>query len=232
MQDAPDWQRFVRDGAAAMGVTVTEAQSQQLFRHAEELLFWNRKINLTAITDPLEIAVKHFIDSVAALPWLGNNISVLDLGTGGGFPGIPLKTVRPSLEMTLVDASAKKINFSRQVIRVLGLSGISAIQSRAEDLAPRSEYAGRFDAVISRAFSSLGHFVGLAGPLVREGGQLLAMKGAGVKPELDLLWDLSLSCDGRKISAKEMFSVDVHPYNLFHLNDRRSLIVLTRQAGG
>lgn len=228
-QDAPGWQGFVRDGAAAMGISVTDMQAQQLFRHAEELLLWNKKINLTAITDPLEMAVKHFIDSVAPLPWLKQSASVLDLGTGGGFPGIPLKTVAPSLNMTLVDAIAKKINFTRQVIRQLGLTGISAIQARAEDLG--AEYAGGFDAVTSRAFASLGHFVSLAGPLVKEGGQLLAMKGANVKPELDLLWDLTLTCDGRNVSAKEMFSVDVHQYNLFHLNDQRSLIVLTRRGG-
>lgn len=230
MQDPPVWQQFVREGTAAMGVTVTEKQSQQMFHHAEELLLWNRKINLTAIVDPLEMAVKHFIDSLAPLPWLKEKSAVLDLGTGGGFPGIPLKTVSPSLNMTLVDAIAKKINFSRQVIRLLGLSGINTIQSRAEDLAGHSEYTAGFDAVISRAFASLGHFVSLAGPLVRESGRLLAMKGANVKPELDLLWDLSLFCNGRKVSAKEMFSVEVHQYNLFHFNDQRALIVLTRRG--
>ena len=108
--------------------------------HAKELMMWNKKINLTAIKQPLKIAEKHFIDSLAAASFIKNKNSIIDLGSGGGFPGIPLKIMNPLLHVVLVDSSRKKINFLKHVIRLLGLQVIDAIHSRAQDLHDKDLY--------------------------------------------------------------------------------------------
>ena len=155
--------------------------------HARELVQWNRKKNLTAILEPDEIAVKHFIDSLYPACWIPDNAAVIDIGTGGGFPGIPLKIVNPSLSLTLVDASRKKINFVKHVIRTLALENIQAIHTRIEDLAEEPDYRHSFDIAISRAFTELKRFCSLASPLLRPNGKLIAMKGRNVQSELDTI---------------------------------------------
>lgn len=220
------WQQFVLDGALAMGVTITETQAGQLFRHAGELARWNRKFNLTTISDPPEVAVKHFIDSIVPARFIRDNTSLLDIGTGGGFPGLPLKIVNPSLTVTLADAVGKKVNFVRQVIRVLDLAGIDAIHERLENL--REQPDTLYDVVICRAFTALDEFVRLAWPLVSRGGQLIAMKSDNIEPEIQSLKKLLLPGPDGPENVDALFTVNIHSYDLFHLKARRTLIVLTR----
>lgn len=164
-------------GSKILNIPVTTQQAELMEMYAKQLLAWNKKINLTAITDPLQVAEKHFIDSIAACPSVENLNRVLDMGSGGGFPGIVLKIMNPDLELVLVDAVRKKINFLKHVIRQLGLEHIQAIHARVENLQTDPDHRAGYDAVISRAFADLSKFSSLALPFLKKNGFLLAMKG-------------------------------------------------------
>ena len=130
-----EWSRLIIEGAGAFGIDLKHHHTDQYAIHARDLVQWTKKINITSITDPFEIAVKHFLDSIAPAPLIPPGAALLDVGSGGGFPGIPLKVLIPSLTVTLVDASRKKVSFLKHVIRTLALDNINAIHYRAEDLA-------------------------------------------------------------------------------------------------
>lgn len=142
---------------------------------AEELKKWNRKINLTAISDDREIVIKHFADSLSLLGCLQKTGKLLDIGSGGGFPAIPLKILLPELPVVSVDAVEKKILFQRHAARILQLREFSALHTRIEDLA--KSHADQFDTIVSRAFADVTLFAGLALPLLKPTGQIIAMKG-------------------------------------------------------
>ncbi|MDO9111869.1 MAG: 16S rRNA (guanine(527)-N(7))-methyltransferase RsmG [Desulfatirhabdiaceae bacterium] len=178
----PEWTRLVTAGAESLGVLVSACQAAQLGVHAQEMLLWNKKTNLTAITLPQEVAIKHVVDSLAIARWIPAEASLLDVGSGGGFPGIPLKILMPSLSVTLIDSSRKKNSFQRHVIRRLGLVGIAALQTRIEALSENPDSfqggnAGTFSVIVCRAFTNLAHFVEMAAPLLASSGTMLAMKG-------------------------------------------------------
>lgn len=145
--------------------------------YAKELQEWNRRINLTAITDPLEIEVKHFIDSLTPLRVVDRPGSLVDVGSGAGFPGVPLKIAQPNLQVTLVEATAKKVGFCRHVIEGLGLSGIQAVHARAEELGQQPAHRGQYDWAIGRAVASMAVLAEYLLPLLKVGGTMIAMKG-------------------------------------------------------
>jgi 16S rRNA (guanine527-N7)-methyltransferase len=162
-------------GASELGLHLTPAELGMLYAFAAELKKWSRKINLTAITVDEEIAVKHFLDSLTLLKIVGRAGRLLDVGSGGGFPAIPLKIACRDLHVVSVDAVEKKIIFQRHAARLLGLHGFEALHARGEELAAR--HAGSFDWVVSRAFSDIPTFVRIALPLLKENGRIVAMKG-------------------------------------------------------
>jgi 16S rRNA (guanine527-N7)-methyltransferase len=174
----------LQNGLKTLKIKISDDQVQLMTIHAKELMMWNKKINLTAIKQPLQIAEKHFIDSLAAASFIKNKNSIIDLGSGGGFPGIPLKIMNPLLNVVLIDSSRKKISFLKHIIRLLGLQGINAIHSRAQDLHDKDLYIAGFDAVISRAFTDLSNFVKLASPFLNKKGTIYAMKGKQAKKEI------------------------------------------------
>jgi 16S rRNA (guanine527-N7)-methyltransferase len=171
------WIDQVVNGAAGLKVAVTAVQAGLFAEHATALLEWNRKINLTAITDPFEVAIKHFVDAVAPLNYIAPDAHVLDIGTGGGFPAIPLKILRPRQPMTLVDASRKKINFIKHLIRKLQLTRIAPLHARAQDLARDPDHSRHYQVIICRALAELPVIMDLASPLLAENGRIIAMKG-------------------------------------------------------
>lgn len=230
MPDGSQWRELIIQQAPELGLSITEEQARLFTVHAGELVRWNQKINLTAITDPIEMAVKHFLDSLVPSPYIPEHAAVLDMGTGGGFPGIPLKIIKPSLTITLIDATLKKINFVRQVIRASGLDRVTALHCRAQALRNDPAFTGRFDTVICRAFDSLDAFITLSHGLVRENGRLIAMKGRQTEDELPQLDDLKLDRGGRRVYARDLFSIDVHRYNLPVTGDHRSLVILSPTA--
>jgi 16S rRNA (guanine527-N7)-methyltransferase len=180
-----DWDRLLASGGAELGVGIEERHLRRFAVYARLLLVWNRKINLTRIETPRDIAIKHFLDSLSVLPWVANARALVDVGTGAGFPGIPLKILLPDLEVRLVDTSRKRINFLREVVRTLELPGVFCHHGPARALADDAEFRRRFDAVVSRAFVSVGDLYDIGAPLLRKGGVLIAMKGKGVDAELE-----------------------------------------------
>jgi len=146
----------------------------------DELEKWNRRVNLTAIRDPAEMVIGHLIDSLVARPLLGGD-TVLDVGTGPGFPGLPLAIAEPDRQFTLLDSNNKKIMFVQHVAGLLGLDNVTAVKGRGEDYAP----GHRFDTVIARALAALPRLVEIAGHHVREDGVFVALKGRYPAEELE-----------------------------------------------
>ena len=178
-------QRFCQ-AADDYGLSLTDKQVEQFARYGSLLLSWNEKMNLTAITDPNEVAVKHFIDaaSVWRADWFTGEVHrVIDVGTGAGFPGIPLKILHPSLDVTLLDALQKRVRFLETVIDDLGLTGITALHARAEEAARQKAYRAQFDAAVSRAVAPLSVLAEYTLPFLRVGGFLAAQKGAKYRAE-------------------------------------------------
>lgn len=157
-------------GFDALGLARNEDLSTRLTNFVSDLVKWNKVYNLTAIREPNEILVQHIFDSLSVHAYV-TGPSVIDVGTGGGFPGIPLAMLMPDTQFTLLDSNGKKTRFLQQMVINHALDNCEVIQSRAES------YSARFDVVICRAFASMADIVGYAGHLVGEGGSLLAMKG-------------------------------------------------------
>jgi len=172
-----EWKEMILRGGANLGLNLEPHQLDLMAMHAEELVRWNKKFNITSILDPKEMATKHFIDSIAISPHIPENFSVLDIGSGGGFPGFPLRVIRPDLRVVMADSSRKKVSFLNFLIRTSQLESISAVHTRAEDLSKDKGFAGKFDVVTSRAFTALDRFVSLALPFLSKKGIILAMKG-------------------------------------------------------
>jgi len=215
-QSIQEFKHHVLNGSNHLGINVSEHQADLMVMHAKELMAWNKKINLTAIKDPLKIAEKHFIDSIAAVLFFKNETSLIDLGSGGGFPGIPIKIMNPSLRVVLIDASRKKINFLKHVIRTLHLENIDAVHSRVEDLHDHKAYKNKFDAVISRAFTKLSGFAEFAVPFLNNKGTIYAMKGKNAEKEIT-----------SAISEKFDFKID-HYQLPFEKSDRYMIKLLLK----
>lgn len=211
------WQELIIDGAAQLGVTVTADHVRQFALYAGELLRWNARANLTRIVAPKDVAIKHFVDSLAAAVLIDPGKSVVDIGAGAGFPGLVLKIVRPSLALTLIDAVAKKVNFQRQAIRLLGLEGIQALHVRAEDLARQRPAA--FDVAVCRALTDLAQFWRLAAPLLNASGMAIAYKGSVTEAEL-----AALKTGAGQVPPR----VDISAYRLPLDGSQRALVVLHR----
>jgi 16S rRNA (guanine527-N7)-methyltransferase len=169
--------KLLVEGAKQFGIDLDKKTLDAFDLFLKELLKWNQKINLTGIRTEKGIIVKHFLDSLSVCPHLPKSASILDIGSGAGFPGIPVKIVDPAFEVTLLDSVGKKVDFQKHVIRRLGLRRIEAVHGRVEDGKIRQTFDSRFDCVLSRAFSNLQTFLLLSAPFLKEGGIALAMKG-------------------------------------------------------
>jgi 16S rRNA (guanine527-N7)-methyltransferase len=173
--------------ATAQGMTLTEKAVEDCLTFTERLLEENTRQNLTRITDPAEVAVKHFADSFTVLqacPDLVTGATVADVGTGAGFPGIPLKILRPDLSLTLLDSLAKRLTFLRDAVENLGMNGVAFVHTRAEDAGRRTDFRDTFDVVTARAVAALPVLLEWCGPLVRVDGYFVAMKAASADEEL------------------------------------------------
>jgi 16S rRNA (guanine527-N7)-methyltransferase len=183
-QSMQEFKQRIKLGSKSLNISVLDHQADMMILHAKELMAWNKKINLTAIKEPLLIAEKHFIDSIAAASFLGKETCLMDMGSGGGFPGIPIKIMKSSLKVVLIDSSRKKVNFLKHIIRILHLENIDAIHARVEDLHENEKYKNKFDAVISRAFNELSSFIALSSPFLSNKGVIYAMKGKHADQEI------------------------------------------------
>ena len=164
---------------------VTDQQVEQFFLYRQELLEWNARFNLTAITDPGDVLVKHFLDLLALLRVYDlEDARVLDIGAGAGFPGLALKMMQPRWHVVLLEATGKKVTFLRHMIEVLRLRDVEAVHGRAEELAHRREYRGAFDMVTARGVATLPTLLEYAAPFCRVGGQMIFPKKGDLAGEL------------------------------------------------
>ncbi|MCG6974118.1 MAG: 16S rRNA (guanine(527)-N(7))-methyltransferase RsmG [Desulfobacterales bacterium] len=223
------WRNIIYEGTGKLGIPIEHEEIEKFSIHALELIKWNQKTNLTAITDPKEIAVKHFLDAIAPIPHILPTGSLLDIGSGGGFPGIPLKICLPSVSVTLIDASRKKINFVKHVIRILALENIDAFHVRAEDFAKKPERAHRFDVIISRALSSMTTFAATAIPFLKKDGVIIAMKGAVSDHDFQMMRSSLNNEPEVRGTRVERFELHIKRYVLPYLNLNRSMICLRKK---
>ncbi|MEM7130000.1 MAG: 16S rRNA (guanine(527)-N(7))-methyltransferase RsmG [Chloroflexota bacterium] len=184
---------LVDSGCRELGIGLSDKQLAQFALYFHELVEWNQKFNLTSIIECGDVQVKHFLDSVASLPIIAEELNVhlpfsqsyhmVDVGTGAGFPGIPLKIIEPSLKLTLMDGTGKKIRFLSQLITKLGLPKAELVQGRAEELGRQMGYRGQFDLVVARAVAPLNTLVEYLLPLTRRNGFTVIYKGANSPEE-------------------------------------------------
>ncbi len=164
---------------------LTPKMQQQFEDYMNLLLEWNEKINLTAITEEEDIILKHFVDSLTISKYIREGMSIVDIGTGAGFPGVPIKIAREDVEVTLVDSLNKRIKFLDDVIQKLALKNIKTLHFRAEEFGQNKKYRESFDIATSRAVANLSTLVEYLLPTVKVGGMCICMKGSEIKEELE-----------------------------------------------
>ncbi len=178
---------LLKSGASELGIELSEDQLAQFDRFARMLVEANRKFNLTRVTEPEAIVISHFLDSLVCL-WaqeVRRGMKAIDVGTGAGFPGIPIKIARPDLRLTLVDGTLKKVRFLQESIERLGLEGVEAVHGRAEEMARGKAYREQHDVAYARALAQMPVLAELCLPFVRPGGHVVATKGPDAAAELD-----------------------------------------------
>jgi 16S rRNA (guanine527-N7)-methyltransferase len=213
---------LLSETAASWGMHLSAAQLAQFATYAAELQHWNQHINLTAITDPTQITLRHFLDSlVCACFWGDTPRSLVDIGSGAGFPGIPLKLAYCHLHLTLIESVGKKATFLQHIVDTLGLQDVSIVQARAEAVGHDPQQRERYDIATARAVSGLRVLAEYALPLLPVGGRLLAPKGASVEAELQEAAP-ALARLGGRVQASE-------PVHLPTL-EARTLVVIIKTA--
>ena len=213
---------LLREGGKALGLTLTSRQLEQFIKYKDFTLEVNKTMNLTSIKDDKEFIIKHFLDSLTLSKiWnFHNNDRVLDMGTGAGFPGIPLKILYPRTSFVLVDSLNKRIGFLKKLVGELGLENIECIHGRAEDLGQNTDLREGFDLVVSRAVAHLAILSEYCIPFVKKGGTFLCLKGPRYKEEID---------EGRPAISKLGGSLkEVIPVNL-PLSDITHYILIIRK---
>ena len=193
--------------AEKLGITITDEQISRFDMLSELLVEQNKTMNLTAITDPDGIAVKHFADSISVLTAaeIPAGSRVLDVGTGAGFPGIPLLIMRPDIDLTMIDSTAKKLKYVENTVNELGLIA-TTLHTRAEEAGQSKEYREKFDFVCSRAVAALNVLCEYCLPFVKQNGLFIAMKGAKAQEEIDGA-KAAIKTLGGKIIAEKSFSL-------------------------
>lgn len=181
-----DVRDVLRNGALIYNINLSQEQIDQFIKYMDLLKAWNEKINLTAIKDDMEIIKKHFIDSISIVKsgTLKDGMSLIDVGTGAGFPGIPIKIIFPKIRILLLDSLSKRVNYLNEVINTLELKNISAIHGRAEEYSKKSEYREQFDIATARAVADLSILSEYCIPYVKINGFFIAMKGPSIDEEI------------------------------------------------
>ena len=201
-------------------ITLTQKQTEDFYKYYSLLIEWNKKFNLTAITEQTEVIVKHFLDSVICYNLLPQDSKIIDIGAGAGFPSFPLKILRPDLKITLIDSVNKKVTFQQEVIKQLNFKNAEAIHTRAEDLAKNIKYRETFDACVSRAVAQLNTLAEYSLPFIKIGGKMFAYKANEIEEELNNSTK-ALSLLGGKIKEIKTFDVD---------NVDRKIIIINKNS--
>lgn len=211
------------DGLEELHISLTDAQIGQFVTYYEMLVEKNKVMNLTAITEFDEVIEKHFLDSLSLVRVheLTGEVSVMDMGTGAGFPGIPLKIAFPNLHVTLVDSLNKRILFLQDVINELGLEKIEAVHARAEELGKKKDYREQFDIVVSRAVANLASLGEYCIPFVKLGGQFISYKSGEIEEEVKNAKNAVFLLGGK---VKEVYKFDLY-------EQKRSFVVIEKVKG-
>ncbi len=212
----------MRRDAAVLGITLDERMCARFSRYADLLVSWNEQVNLTAITDEEGIAVKHFVDSISAVPLLPQDAAVVDVGTGAGFPGIPFAIVRPDVTVTLLDSLDKRVRFLSAVADELALPNIRTQHGRAEDFGINPVWRDTFDVATARAVAYLPVLLEYCLPFVKPGGFFLAMKGPGARDEADAAENALQVLGGRIVEIRSFLLPDT---------DMERNLVLVKKTG-
>ncbi len=219
MSDNVDtFSRMFLEGVQQLHLSLSTLQQEQLLRYRQELLAWNTHVNLTAIKDPDEVLIKHFLDSLSLLSvYDPPETKLLDIGSGAGFPGLVLKIARPQWHITSLEATGKKVTFQKHIIDILHLDGSTTIHARAEELAQNSAYRASFDVVTARAVASLPTLLEYCAPYCRIGGAIILPKKGELAEEL---------AQGRRAAVQVGASLKADvPITLSGLDDGRRLLV-------
>ena len=215
---------LINDARSLFNVHLTARQVMGLINYERELLDWNQKFNLTAIRDSESIRTKHFLDSYSCVLAWGTTAPhrLVDIGTGAGFPGIPLKIIYPNTQVTLVESVGKKAMFCQHIIHVLGLEGIEVVQSRAEDFGQKPEHRESYDWAVARAVANLSILSEYLLPVLKVGGHMLAQKGESAHVEVHAA-EKAMKLLGGKL--KQLI-----PVHLPGIPDDRYLVVVDKVA--
>lgn len=217
-----DFSRF-RNILLKWGIPLSDLQQEQLQNYYEMLIEKNKVMNLTAITEFQDVLEKHFLDSIAVGQFvdLDKELSMIDLGTGAGFPGLPLKIMFPKLKITLADSLNKRILFLDEVIEALGLEAVTTVHGRAEDLAVKTEYREQFDYCVSRAVANLSSLSEYCLPFVKTGGTFISYKSGEIEEELSAAKKAIFLLGGRVN--------EVIPFQLADTEMRRSFVMICKE---
>jgi 16S rRNA (guanine527-N7)-methyltransferase len=212
-------------GAKKLGLSMIPEQIEKFEIFYREIIDWNQRVNLTAITEYDEVQIKHFLDSLTIVPVLKNikseeGLKVLDIGTGAGFPGIPLKIILPDIKLSLLEATSRKIEFLQYITSTLGLKNVEIINGRAEDIARIARYRENFTIVISRAVAQLSVLAELGLPFCSIGGICIFPKKVDSKQEIEQSLNAIEKMGGRLREIK--------PITLEELDDNRHLVIIDK----
>lgn len=212
--------QLLKQGAHEFGVTLSEKQLDLLIIFLEGLWSWNQRMNLTGIAEKREMLIKLLLDPLVALPYLPSSGTVLDIGSGAGIPGLPIKIARPEFEVHLLESKAKKVSFLKDMIRKVGLKGIKAYRGRAEERDALPTLFNVYDMVTARALAPLKKTIGICSPYIRPGGLLVTFKGSNIFHEIE---------NSQSLIEELHFRVDTNtPYYLPEIQEERYLLILKK----
>lgn len=217
-----EFKETLKKEAKKIKVIVTDEKVKKFYNYMLSLLEWNKKINLTAITEPNDVILKHFVDSFTIHDYIKKDAKMIDVGTGAGFPGVPLAILRDDIRVTLIDSLQKRINFLNEVITTLGLQNVEAIHTRAEDLAQNEEYREKYDVVTSRAVANMSTLLEYMLPFNRVEGVCVCMKGSNVDEELNAAEKAARVLGGRLEKREEFY--------LSNQDNKRNIIIIRKKA--